>query len=547
MIFKILRQCSLFLFFLFFLACSREERPFCCESTGEVDVPAVPSFNFSFKTGLQDFPLITALGNLKAITESDLKNLLQAANITHQPGLGIISGQVVSNDGFFQPNVFISIRNASGKEVGDLFYNGLGDVPDFSNVQGTTENGGFTVFNLPPGPIFLTADQGGRGSQSIEIFPNVVSQVKFVVVPLPIEKIPITGFIINSPTKANVPNAGIVLYGSSELLTTSTTGGAYRVEEFSPERFFLVRVFASQFYNTYQGLQTGTSELNVTIAQSFTPPRPVPTGNVSTSSLTGPTDLTRDFQIFSRQYINDLVQPVGVVLDPSKGIITGRVRSDDGTGILTFQVQATNDQGDRIGDIFYLTLGGGISPKDPLSNPEIFGTSRYFIFNLPVGPVFLHTKATITGANQAFPSKYSGGLVSLSIADSVFEEDITALFLQDPEQANVVVPYSLGLRGRVLKLDGLTSVTGANVTVLGVPPDLLTYTPFELVCGQSSLAPINLLSNTTDTIGNFSIPINSDCDESYPIPAASSRVIHVSPGPNIAPGGGGLRRYLPGV
>ena len=535
MTFTKFRQWGLFLFFLLFLACAREERPFCCESDGEVDVPAVRSFDFSFSTGGQDIPIFSLLGNLKAVTQADLINLLNAANITQQPGLGIISGTTVSNDGFFQPGIFVGVRNAAGEQVGDLFYNGLGAVPDFSNIQGTTTNGGFTVFNVPPGPIFLTAVQGGRGSRSIEVFPDSVSQFTLVVLPLPIEKIPVTGFVLDPSTTNPIVNADIALYGSSDLLARSGFRGAYRTEDLAPERSFLLRVFTSQYYDTYQTLQTGTSELTVGVTQAFAPPRPVPISTPQTGFLIGPSDLTRDLQAYSRQFIGVLAQSVGVDLDSSKGIIIGRFFEGTGSGLRNSQVQVTNDQGDRIGEVFYFT-SQGLSPNDPLSNEEIFGTSRYILFNLPPGPVFLNSKSTVPTSNTTNPNPYSGGLVTVAIADSVFQQDISSIFLGDSQQPNLRVPHSVGLRGRVLKLDELSTVAGARVEVLGVPSEYRTYTPFDQVCGQSNLAPIQILNVTTDSNGNFSIPPNSDCDRSYPIPAGSSRIIKVSGGPNTPQG-----------
>ncbi|HEX9758169.1 MAG TPA: FG-GAP-like repeat-containing protein [Nitrospiria bacterium] len=493
-------------------------------------MPAVKSFEFSFRTGLGDFPLITSLGNMKAITQADLINLLQAANIAQRPGYGVISGTVIANDGFFQPGVFVSARNAEGRPVGDLFYNGLGSVPDFSNIQGTSTNGGFTAFNIPPGEVYLTATQGGRGGRMIEVFPDSVSQLSLVVVPLPIEKIPVTGFVLNPENQIPVINADIALYGSSEILTRSITRGAYRIEELAPARGYLVRVFASNFFNTYQEFETGTSELNVTISQPFSAPRAVAFGSADTSNLTGPNDLTRDFITVRREFLEDLADSVNVVLDPSKGIIMGRLRQSDGTGLPFTRINATAPDGTRIGQVFYFTVTGALSSVDPYSNPNIGGTSSFVIFNLPVGPVILNAKSFVVTSNQANSDKLSGGAVVLSVADSVFSRDIRADFLNDPLQPNLEFPHTVPFSGRVFRTDDITLVSGGKVDVLGVPPEFKTYTPFNQVCGQSSL-PAFTLPVVTGASGNFFIPPNNDCDNSFPIPGASFQMVKVS-GPN---------------
>ncbi|MGH7273966.1 MAG: carboxypeptidase-like regulatory domain-containing protein, partial [Nitrospiria bacterium] len=149
-------QLSAFSLTLLLLGCEASEfpgrqTPF----SGVTDVPFVTTFNFNFRTGLSN--LSAADGVLSIISAGDLLNLISAANITQIDRYGIVGGVVTDPSGAPVEGVTLILTDSSGNVVGDVFYNGLGGTPDFVQTSGTTANGSFTIFNVPPGEVYLKA------------------------------------------------------------------------------------------------------------------------------------------------------------------------------------------------------------------------------------------------------------------------------------------------------------------------------------------------------------------------------------------------------
>src|SRR3989338_4630049 len=153
--------------------CGTEDFPGAPKSAGERDVPYVTTYNFGFPVR---FDRITgADGNLLIISGGDLLNLISAANITQVEGNGVVSGTVRDTGGTTVAGVVLAATDADGNPVGDFFYNSLGGTPDFVQTRGTVHTGGFTIFNVKPGEVFLKAVSGGRGGARLAAFPDQVS------------------------------------------------------------------------------------------------------------------------------------------------------------------------------------------------------------------------------------------------------------------------------------------------------------------------------------------------------------------------------------
>ncbi|MCI0528470.1 MAG: carboxypeptidase-like regulatory domain-containing protein, partial [Nitrospira sp.] len=161
------------------LGCGVDPFPGSPDRTGASDVPFVPTYNFAFRTGFG--PVLGIDANLTIISAGDLLNLVAAANVTQRLGTGVITGIVESLSGAAAEGVTLLLTDAEGNVVGDVFYNGLGGVPNFVQTTGTDSTGAFTIFNVPPGEVFLKAIQGGRGNTRLMVFPDAVSLTNFRV------------------------------------------------------------------------------------------------------------------------------------------------------------------------------------------------------------------------------------------------------------------------------------------------------------------------------------------------------------------------------
>src|SRR5581483_6495337 len=290
-----MKQIRLYIGFLFLLAlggCSAEQFPGCCSSTGNRDVPFTETVVFDFKTGAGAITKNNPDGNLQIISSADLLTLLAAAQDTQNLGTGVVSGLVLYNgapvqdvslkatdsdgnllairaegrkigndlvlpDGLICPPELVSFDNICIK--GSIYYNSPGGVPDFSNNKGTAITGTFTIFNLPPGDVYLWASRGGRGTSHIKVFENKISVGKVQVIPISISTVGITGSVVDAENSSTaVPQATISVLGTTDpgLTTVSDGAGLYSMASIGANGNYLMKVGKPGYWPTYYSLNT---------------------------------------------------------------------------------------------------------------------------------------------------------------------------------------------------------------------------------------------------------------------------------------------------
>ena len=276
-----MKETRLYISFLILLVlggCSSERFPGCCGSSGNRDVPFTETILFDFKTGSGAITKTNPDGNLQIISSADLLTLLAAAQDTQNLGTGVVSGLVLFNGAPVQDvslkatdsdGNLLAIR-AEGKKVGNklilpdgmvcspelvsfdnicikggIYYNSLGGVPDFSNNKGTATTGTFTIFNLPPGDVYLWASRGGRGTGRIKVFENKISVGKIQVVPIPISTVGVTGNVAEAKDETTpVSGATVSVLGTTDpnLTAVSDATGLYTFVSIGTNGNYLMKV-----------------------------------------------------------------------------------------------------------------------------------------------------------------------------------------------------------------------------------------------------------------------------------------------------------------
>src|SRR3569832_308668 len=342
-----MRQVQFYIGFLILLAlggCSSEPFPGCCGSSGNRDVPFTETVVFDFKTGAGAITKNNPDGNLQIISSADLLTLLAAAQDTQNLGTGVVSGLVLFNgapvqdvslkatdgdgkllavraqgrkigndlvlpDGMICPPELVSFDNICIK--GSIYYNSPGGVPDFSNNIGTATTGTFTIFNLPPGDVYLWASRGGRGASRIKVFENKISVGKVQVVPISISTVGITGNIVDAEDSSTpIPQATISVLGTTDpgLTAVSDGLGLYSMVSIGANGNYLMKVSKPGYWPTYFSLNTTPFQATADVP-----------------------DVTKALIAYSNSYVANVAKTKGIQIDPSKGIITGRIKAGDGT------------------------------------------------------------------------------------------------------------------------------------------------------------------------------------------------------------------------
>ncbi len=522
------------LFFLSLIGCSSQpfpggpDAPSGPDGDGTRDVPFIETYLFDFRTGAGPIGRDNPDGNLQVISAADLLTLLAAAQDQQRIGLGVVSGQVLFN-GLPVQDVALKVTDADGnllairmegKRVGNqlvlsdgqicppenvtfdnicvkgnVYYNSPGGVPDFSNSRGTSIAGSYTIFNLPPGDVYLWAARGGRGTARIKVFANRVSIGKLFVAPIAISTVGVTGSITEAKNESTpVGNAVISVLGSTDpaLTTRSDASGLYSIASIGTNGNYLLKVSKSGYWDAYHSLNT----------LPFQATADVP-------------DVTRSVTGYSNGYIAE-IGAIGVVpVDSAKGIITGRIRAGDGTPQHCAKITVTDADGNDLfaaGAVAVYIDDARNSCIDPNDRNQTSTNGLFFVYNLPPGEVFIRYIAKVsTGSGNNF-NTVGGGMIASSFPGIVFVQDMI----------NSGGGISQRLLGKV-ENENATPIGDARIIPLGVAVGSYSYDD------QGVTRTFNLSSDAkSDPTGNYFIPKNLDGGASYPLMGGVSYRIKVS-------------------
>ncbi len=490
----------LFLGGVAFYACNSDPFPVGEEFTAGFQVPFVTTHTFNFKTGSGDISGIQ--GNLRIISGADVQNLVTAApgNLVQSQENGVISGTVV--DGLGSPvsnvliggidaagnilkdeegNTLIGVTNSAGDIVAPLLFNSISGTPEFINTEGTAASGSFTVFNAPPGELFIKAIRGGRGNGRVTAFAGGVSLANMEVFTVPIPTVILSGVVNELDGTTRVSQAEIAVPGLSGILTSSNTG-AFRGSGFGSDSRFLLKVTAADHHDTYQETTTNLGRLQAGTAS---------------------TEVIQDLRSVSIREGRSLAAEAGITLDPGKGILIGRIvefGTRKGGGI----VRATNRLGGEVGDITYFDAGTD-RPDPALATTSTNG--RFMILNLPPGDLFLTAHATVASIGGSGVVKSAGSAIVPIFPNGISLKTISVTPIERVGLSEP--PFTIALSGTVTEEDQSTPVGNATINILGVttPP------------------PGNPGPTAAD--GLYSIAKGTDLDDDVPLLANSRYIVQV--------------------
>ncbi|MBN4053182.1 VCBS repeat-containing protein [bacterium AH-315-L15] len=484
---KILKYIA-FVLMGFLAGCSQQDFPGCCSQDLDDptrEVPFLETFLFNFKTGSGPITTANPDGNLNVISQAVLLTLLSAAQEEIAQGTGVISGTAISN-GVPVKDVALKITDVNGTLLairaegrvigshlvlpdgsncptndaavtvienvcikGDLFYNGLGGVPDFSNNRGTSKAGSFTVFNLPPGDVYLWTFRGGRGNARIRVFEDKISVGKVQVVPIPISTVLVEGVATEAKNESTlIAGATISILGTqdSDLKSITNSIGQYTLNPVGTNGKHLIKAEMSGHWTTYLTLNTVSIQTNIEVP-----------------------GMTRNVVLYENSYVNELAAPMGSPVNTNLGIVTGLVQF--GTG--TTQHCAKFTVSDAAG--IDLLSSGAVAvyrPPKPGSNgvdtlraacknpsdPAQTGTDGfYFIYNLPPGEIFLNYRAEVSTGSPGNEDVSTGGVITTAFPGVVF---VQALF-------NSGSGVSQDLSGLITN-EAVVPAGNTQITVLGI-------------------------------------------------------------------------------
>ncbi len=483
---------------LLLLGCGVDPFPGSPDRTGASDVPFVPTYNFAFRTGFG--PVLGIDANLTIISAGDLLNLVAAANVTQRLGTGVITG-IVETLGFAgAEGVTLLLTDAEGNVVGDVFYNGLGGVPNFVQTTGTDSTGAFTIFNVPPGEVFLKAIQGGRGNTRLMVFPDAVSLTNFRVLSVIPAKasvaslvLEVTNFIPEDPI--GVSTIGIIsdedgdgvlnpndlcpgtavlnpvdLRGCDDsqspsspldigLLGASNINGLIQFTLGSVSTF-LLKLFDDEIdhVDTYNEIDTSLFQLVQTQAPQ----------------------LTRFLTVIRKEHLSIFAQSAGVTIGPNetnpgllggKAVIMGSLAAPDGTTLPDSIVTITNAAGqsvDMLGGsrVFYFDADRHPDPARTKTGTN----GQFIVFNVPIEPLFIKATADITGTGGD-RQRFVGNGEIVPIPNSAYIKNMVMLAIPPPNPLfpNLLPRFSVGVDGKATTSDEVTPVpAGASVAITGV-------------------------------------------------------------------------------
>ncbi len=472
-----------FLFFLLLSACSADPFPDCCIDQGERrDAPFSTTFLFQFKTGSSDIVAPNPDQLLRAITEANIMTLMNAAATSQLNRNGLISGVIQGQQGPAR-EAALQVTDTEGNIIGhatgttrNLFYNGLGQVPDLTVDQGTSSEGTFTLFNIPPGEVFFQAIRGGRGNARISSFAGAVSLGRIDTLPVLPERVGVLGVAIDDLTGAGVPGALAAFFGR-EQVEEANAAGLFLIphdQGLPTNGEYFVRLSAPGYRKTTHRFRTGMAEVLNDRQQAFEP-------------------LTDDnMLLYSVGNIQDWAQRLGVQLGEKTGMIIGRI---------------TPGQADVV-----------VTPTG--ANPP--STEKVFYFDANGNPADLG-KTTNTSAFILFPdcAKYQGGEIFLNASaialnpqnDRIFSTGRAVAYCRPEEvflQTIAITPrpegntsFTIEINGEVRPEAGEDPVPGATLQIIG--GDGTTYLAdgegtFTISPADTPDSIVPLLANSTYTV-----------------------------------------------
>ncbi|MFQ5454793.1 MAG: FG-GAP repeat domain-containing protein [Nitrospirota bacterium] len=473
-------------------SCTIQEFPGCCSLSGERDTPYTTTYTFNFKTGSGPLNKDNISSTFHIITGADIFTLLKAANTSQKLGRGIVSGIISDIDGGVQ-EIILDVTDKDGNNIEtlivdgntltNLFYNSLGRVPDF-NLPGTSQTGGFTLFNVPPGEIFFWAKNGGRGSGRIITFKDSVSIGTVNVVSMTRANVGMIGKVVSGTLDEPVEGVLLEVIGikkdetnkkeeSCGLLRCGETEGGglyvigdfnlsnrdkdpetrdYRVENgFPVHGRFLIKASKNGYIDTYQSADTDIQRVR---------------------SLDAFQDITNNLQIYQEELYQTLENLSEESVDKNKGMIAGVVKSNvagasgnQGGAI----IRITDSSGSEVGSLLYFDGDENIVSLSTLSSTSDSG--RFIAFNIPTGDVYIQAIAEFTSLDcfleQNNNDRVSGSTFTISRKNSITIKDVDVQSIFRPSCEGEVF-YTVSLSGKVFEEENGTGVSNVEISVEGI-------------------------------------------------------------------------------
>ena len=381
----------------------------------------------------------------RIFSAADLRNLLSAANVSLETNpdvpVGVISGVAVGAGP--AQGVLIDVRDFNGTPVRDVFYNGLGGVPDFVATDGTASTGAFTVFNVPEGEVFMIGTSGGLGVDHLSVYQGAISVKPLFVLPVRVAEIGITGPITNSATGLNVWPVRLSALGLQAQARFSDDRGLLQVTPLVGFRFilpsnstFLIKAEAASFETTYQNLSSSLGDLG------------------------GAPDLSRFMEMVPQDLTNTWFADHGLTREPGTGILVGLVVGANQSQQQHNRISVTTLDGSPAGVLFQ-----GRTTLVPAGTGNFEDTTSFVALNVPVGPVFTRISSFVDSAGFKAP------LGGASVVE-IFPEGVTQAEFNVGGAGieNVpIAPVIANVRGTVTLPDLVTPVTDVVIDVAGFP------------------------------------------------------------------------------
>ncbi|MFZ5862568.1 MAG: FG-GAP repeat domain-containing protein [Nitrospirota bacterium] len=542
---------ALTLVLLLLAGCGTEDFPGAPSGVSGVrDVPYVTTYNFGFEVGFTS--VSGADGNLLIVSGGDLINMISAANITQRPATGVVSGRVFTSRGIAAADVVLAATDVRGRRLGDFFYNSLGGTPDFVQTRGTVASGGFTAFNVDPGEVFLTAVAGGRGAGRLTAFADEVSLGTVTVAPVVVPTIGVTGEITNEGGraigKADLGGADVELSIVGQRVSEASDCGDDLPTQDRVAAVSRPTLTAFRFCMPSEGLywvKVSGGEKFVDTYQSFRSDR---------SRLTDlqTADITEFLTIQTAAGLRAAAEAAGVTWDPSKGVLAGQLRAENGSPRNGAYIQLTDDAGAPLasgnrgdasnGVIVYLD-GAGLPVLNADQQPV--GSGRFVILNIPIPSeetsriVYLTIRVTET-STEGVPGRHFATLIAPVFRNAATFQLITVAAAPPPIEGEAVnFPYFSGpVSGRVMGEDGLAPVANGRITVLGVPLADLADEPRPPGTLPRTGSDPEVFPIAAD--GTFDVPYNANTASPLPLMQSSEYLVKVE-----GPGGVADRDYWP--
>lgn len=426
-------------------ACSATPFPGNPQSTGVRDVPFVDTYNFDFPTGAKDRGSKGGddkTADVRIYSAADLANLLSAANVSTVVSGGVISGFTVAG-GAAVAGVTLQVRDFNGNILPDVFYNGLGGVPDFVATDGTADQGSFTIFNAPPGEVFLLASGGGRGTDHVGAFDKAISVKPLGVVPVVVAQIGVTGPITDWNTGINVFPVELSAVGLQQDSRYSDDRGLLQLSPLVGFRvvlpsnsLFTAKMAASEYVTTYESLSTSLADLGSAV------------------------DLTRFLDMVSQAQADAWYQQVGLTHQPGTGVVVGTFLGDQSTPRDDMRYGVFTQDGQPAGQWFF--------GEDTLYRQGEVGWQTqhsFVVLNAPPGPLFMRASSRVESSGSFQPWVGAQGVDAYPDAASIVDLQLSPSAVAD----NPFAPMITRVRGTVLLPDLVTGVTDVAIDVAGFP------------------------------------------------------------------------------